>query len=210
MNDEITESPSPAGDHPRDDVGARMGMWLFLYTELLLFAGLFIVYAMYLVRYRQEFIQGSGELSLVSGAVNTVFLLTSSLTMALSISATRRSRKNLAAILLAATILLAAAFFVVKFFEWSHKLHAGIYPGSDTLAEMGAGLTIFYALYFAMTGLHAIHVLVGAAVLSVMLALVARGRVHAGRYVALENTGLYWHLVDVVWILLFPLFYLVV
>ena len=213
MTDSPLESPPETGaghalEH-RDDVGAKIGMWLFLYTELVLFSGMFILYAMYLVQYRQNFIAESKHLSLASGAVNTLFLLTSSLTMALSISALRLGRKRMSIGCLAGTIAFALGFFVVKYFEWTHKFHAGIYPDSPTLDAMGHGATMFYALYFIMTGLHALHVLIGVILLSVMLGLVVRGRVNADRFVALENSGLYWHLVDLIWIYLFPLFYLI-
>ena len=208
----MTASPPEAhdavGEHG-DPVAARMGMWLFLYTELILFGGLFIVYAMYLVRYRSEFIAQSRELSLVSGGANTILLLTSSLTMAMAVTAARRNRARTAVRCLSATIALALAFFVIKYFEWSSKFHHGIYPNSRELLEMGHGPTLFYGLYFIMTGLHALHVLIGVVLLAVMLAMTAKGKIHSERYIVLDNSGLYWHLVDVIWIFLFPLFYLI-
>jgi cytochrome c oxidase subunit 3 len=206
----VAAATAKVDEHERHDpIGAKMGMWLFLYTELILFGGLFLLYLMYLVRYRVAFIEHSGELNLLAGATNTIILLTSSLTVALAITAARKGDGRKSALLLGATILLAAIFFTIKYFEWSHKFQLGLYPNSEELTALGQGPTIFYGLYFVMTGLHALHVLAGAVLLAVMLVLVKRGAVHSGRYIILENSGLYWHLVDLIWIFLFPLFYLV-
>jgi cytochrome c oxidase subunit 3 len=210
MNEhETQQAVDDHGHEHHDPLGAKIGMWLFLYTELILFGGLFLLYLMYLVRYRDAFVEHSGELSLLSGATNTIVLLTSSLTVALAITALRKGDGRRSCQLLGATVVLALVFFVIKYFEWSHKIHLGLYPNSPQLAELGQGPMMFYGLYFVMTGLHAMHVLVGAILLTVMLVMVKRGSVHAERYIVLENSGLYWHLVDLIWIYLFPLFYLV-
>lgn len=198
----------PAGEQ-YDVVGARFGMWLFLFTEVLLFGGLFILYSSFGYIYRKQFLQGTHELNLVLGSLNTVVLLTSSLSVACAIAATKRGDRRLSMLLLLVTVLLALVFLVNKYFEWSHKIEHGIYPNSPTLLKMDKGLVIFYGLYFVMTGLHALHVIVGAVLLSIMTLYVGKGWVNTGRNVLLENSGLYWHIVDIVWIFLFPLFYLI-
>ena len=184
-------------------------MWLFLFTELLLFGTLFILYAVYLSMYKRAFTLGSGELDLLYGAINTAILLTSSLSVALAIAAMERARKGAAVTLLVVTVLFAGAFLVIKYLEWSYKIEHQIYPGSEHVAEMGMGFSIFYALYFTMTGFHALHVMIGMVVLLVAAGMIQSGSISAKRLSFLENAGLYWHLVDVVWIFLFPLFYLI-
>jgi cytochrome c oxidase subunit 3 len=192
-----------------DYLGDKFGMWLFLFTEILLFGGLFLLYAVFLHRYQEEFHQGGLELSRVFGAANTVVLITSSFTVALAISALQQGRKSLSLGLLAATIALAGVFMVNKYFEWSAKIGHGIYPGSPELAEGAGGTNVFFGLYYVMTGAHGLHVVIGAAILGFCMLRIAQGRVTAENFGLLENGGLYWHLVDLVWIFLFPLFYLI-
>jgi cytochrome c oxidase subunit 3 len=192
-----------------DPVAGKIGMWLFLFTEVLLFGALFIAYAMYLSTYRWAFLETSAHLDRVLGAVNTVILLTSSLTMALGIAALSRAKKRLAYGLLSATLLFALAFLVVKSFEWGHKFAHDLYPSSASMLLKPMGEQVFYGLYFSMTGLHALHVVIGAAAIIGAMVLMARGHIRPDRIGTLENVGLYWHLVDVVWIFLFPLFYLI-
>ena len=193
----------------RDDVGAKMGMWLFLFTEVLLFGGLFLVYAVYRYQYQQQFHIAAMELNTGIGTLNTIILLTSSLTVALSIAAIQKGNKFLSMILISTTLILAAMFMVNKFFEWSTKFSHGIYPGSKELSAKPNGQILFYGLYFVMTGLHGLHVLVGMVVLTFMLVFIKRDIITKDSYAKLENSGLYWHLVDLIWIFLFPLFYLI-
>jgi len=193
----------------RDDTGSKMGMWLFLFTELLLFGGLFILYMAYRHQYNADFHSAAKALNMTLGTINTMILLLSSLTMALSIAAIQRAKKGLSVFFLIATLGLAAAFLVNKYFEWTAKFHHDIYPGSETLLDGSSGKYIFYGLYYTMTGLHCLHVIVGMIVLSFMLVFVLRGSVNSDKNVQLENSGLYWHLVDLIWIFLFPLFYLI-
>lgn len=192
-----------------DPVAIKIGMWLFLFTEVLLFGTLFIVYAVYLTDFTWQFRKGSATLNIPIGAINTVILLTSSLTMALSIAALQRSNRKLFSLMTSLTLLFALAFLVIKTFEWGGKFEHGIYPGSPLFEDFTKGEIVFFGLYFTMTGLHALHVIIGMAVIVWALFLVRAGKVHADRLVFLENTGLYWHLVDLVWIYLFPLFYLI-
>ena len=192
----------------RDDAGSRMGMWLFLFTELFLFGGPFIVYAVYRFKYGDAFHLAARELDTFVGTVNTLILLTSSLTVALSIAAIREGKRGLAVALVGATVLLAAAFLANKYFEWGHKFSLGIYPGGAELFKKSPGEILYFGLYFVMTGLHALHVIIGMIVLIVVGTMTARGTVSRTSYVKLESGGLYWHLVDIIWIFLFPLFYL--
>jgi cytochrome c oxidase subunit 3 len=196
-----------AGPH-RDDAGARMGMWLFLLTELLLFGGLFIAYAAYRVGHREEFHRAGQELNALLGVANTGVLLTSSLTVALGVQALRSGRERLAPRWLGVTVLLALVFLGVKGFEWTAKYHHGLFPGRAGLTALPPGERLFFGLYYAATGLHGLHVLIGAVLLTVTAVWVARGRVTAGAPVLMENAGLYWHLVDIIWIFILPLFYL--
>jgi cytochrome c oxidase subunit 3 len=209
----VTETagiPAPAHDGAHTDpVGARIGMWLFLFSEALLFGALFIAYAADLQLFHDAFDRCSRELDRLLGAGNTLILLTSSLTMALAIAALQRGSRRGALALLAATVLLAAAFLALKGVEWSHKHALGTWPGAPGLLARPDGERAFYGLYFVMTGLHALHVLGGIAAILAAAGLVATGRVRADRPGTLVNIGLYWHLVDVVWIFLFPLFYLI-
>jgi cytochrome c oxidase subunit 3 len=192
----------------RDDAGSRMGMWLFLLTELLLFGGLFIAYAAYRSIHRADFHRAGEELNALLGVANTVVLLTSSLTVALGIHALREGRERELPRWFGATILLAAVFLAVKAIEWSTKYHHGLFPGQPGLAALPPGERLFFGLYFAATGLHALHVVLGAIVLAVAASFVSGGRVDRDAPVLAENAGLYWHLVDVIWIFILPLFYL--
>jgi cytochrome c oxidase subunit 3 len=191
-------------------VGSRIGMWLFLLSEILLFGGLFIVYSAYRARYAVDFHAASQELSRFDGTLNTAILLTSSLTAALAISSVQELNKRRRALLfLGITIACGLAFLVVKYFEWSAKFEHGLYPNASVLMSRPHGEMLYFGLYFLMTGLHALHVIVGMTVLSFVLVFVARGKQTNERSAILENAGLYWHLVDIIWIFLFPLFYLV-
>ncbi len=192
----------------RDDYGAKLGMWLFLFTELLLFGGLFILYMAYRGEYSEEFHHAAKELNVGIGAFNTIILLTSSLTMALSIAAIQRNKKTLSIVYLLATIGFAGGFMVNKIIEWSAKYHHGIWPGAEHLQSMPQGEIVFFGLYFTMTGLHGLHVVIGAIILLFMLVFIYRGSINQDSNIKLENGGLYWHLVDLIWIFLFPLFYL--
>ena len=192
----------------RDDVGTKVGMWLFLFTELILFGGTFIVYAVYRFSHPAEFQLAAKELDTFVGTLNTIILLTSSLTVAMSITSMQEGRKGLTLLLVGMTIVLAGAFLVNKYFEWGHKISLGLYPKSPELMNKPTGEILYFGLYYVMTGLHALHVIIGMVVLGVMMMFVARGSVNKNSYVRLEAGALYWHLVDIIWIFLFPLFYL--
>jgi cytochrome c oxidase subunit 3 len=252
----VTAVAIPHIEEHHDPEGSRFGMWLFLFTEILLFAGIFLLYAVYRYQFPQDFHYGATTLNTLLGAINTLILLTSSLTMVLSIAKLVRGERASAVFMLGATIMLGLSFMIVKVVEWSDKIGHGVYPGSEELMQHTAGENIFYGLYFGMTGLHALHVLVGMGVLLVMMVRLAKkprktfripytdgtaltlataagrrlwdGNVDDGvegvevaliyatndellekEVTKLESAGLYWHLVDVVWIFLFPLLYLI-
>jgi cytochrome c oxidase subunit 3 len=193
----------------KDIVGAKYGMWLFLYSEIMLFAGLFVLYAAYFREYQVDFINAGKELSLFFGVFNTVILLTSSFTVAASITALRKRQTGGSLLFLLVSIVCALIFLVNKYFEWSHKFAHDIYPNSATLSAGPLGENMFFGLYYVITGLHGLHIIVGLSLLVAAAVLIIRGKLFAEEYVFLENAGLYWHLVDLIWIFIFPLFYLV-
>ena len=194
---------------PKDYAGAKLGMWLFLFTEIILFGGLFLLYATYLARYPQEFAAAGREMHILFGTANTVILITSSLLAAMAVTAVQQGKRLTVLLLLGGTVLSAAIFLVNKYFEWSDEIGRGLYPNSPLLATAPPGKSVFFSLYYLTTGLHGLHVLVGGTLLSVVAVRVKRGTVHAGDFVLLENSALYWHLVDLIWIFIFPLYYLI-
>lgn len=201
-----------------------LGMWLFLATEVMMFGGLFFAYTLYRVLYPAAFHAGSEHQNVLFGTINTFVLLFSSLTMALAVHAAAEQRKKPMLGWLAVTWLLGLTFMVIKYFEWGHDLHVGLIPGvnwtyydrhpeeAQRLLEMGIGVhqvTMYWTLYFSMTGLHAIHMVVGLLLVGYFIFLGARGQFLNGNDQPVEILGLYWHLVDIIWIFLFPLLYLV-
>jgi cytochrome c oxidase subunit 3 len=192
-----------------DSETGKLGMWIFLFTELFLFGGLFLVYSIFRAKYSAEFHIAAAELNAFIGTMNTVFLLVSSMTVAMALSAMQKGDRKLTLFLLLMTILLAGLFMLNKYFEWSHKFEFGIYPGSPVLKNMSHGELLFFGLYYMMTGLHALHVFIGMVLLSINVVKVRAGTVNSNRFLMLENSALYWHLVDLIWIFLFPLLYLI-
>ncbi|MEJ2596228.1 MAG: cytochrome c oxidase subunit 3 family protein [bacterium] len=199
----------PNSGHNFDAKSSKMGMWLFLYTELLLFGGLFLVYMLYRYLNPDDFLVASFELNVWMGTINTIVLLTSSMTIAMSITALQKGKPKLAINLAWLTILAALVFLVIKYFEWGAKFEHGFFPGMDHYNELSGGKRLYFYLYFFMTGLHALHVIVGGIFIGFVIRYIQKGRVHKDRISLLENSGLYWHLVDLIWIYLFPLFYLI-
>ena len=192
-----------------DHQGKKMGMWFFLFTEILFFGGMFLLYSIFRSIYVQDFHNAAAEEDILLGTMNTVILLTSSFTMALSVSAIQRGDNLLSSRLQAATIFMGLVFLVIKVFEWRAKMILGIYPDSPVLLNLGKGEILFFGLYYMMTGLHGLHVLIGCIVIAFMFSSTRRETINRGNYARLENTGLYWHFVDIVWIYLYPLFYLI-
>jgi cytochrome c oxidase subunit 3 len=178
---------------------AKLGIWTFLATEVLLFGGLFTAYIVFRLKFPQMFRDDHVHLNRLLGAANTIVLICSSLTVALGIAAIRRGKQGLLKLYLSMTILLAAVFLGIKYVEWMDKFAHGLFPDTD----------VFFSLYFVMTGLHGLHVLGGMMVLGGVLALAWRRRFSEHYSTPVEVSGLYWHFVDLVWIYLFPLFYLI-
>jgi cytochrome c oxidase subunit 3 len=193
----------------QDDTGSKIGMWLFLLSEILLFGGLFLLYSAYRYKNPFDFHLAAWELNRALGTLNTLVLITSSLTIALSIASIRKGDLKRSKLFLIVTIVLGLLFLMNKYFEWSAEIEHGVYPNSPRLLRRSKGEVLFFGLYYTMTGLHGLHVLVGLIVLSFMLILIMKRKVNANHFVPLENSGLYWHLVDIIWIFLFPLFYLI-
>jgi cytochrome c oxidase subunit 3 len=189
---------------------ATLGLWTFLVTEIMFFAGLFLAYIVYRHAYHPSFEIASRHTNLIYGTLNTAVLLTSSLTMALAIRAAQTGRSRASVRLLLITILFAAAFMGIKGVEYYEHFRSHEVPGSAFRPLPGAPKAeLFFYLYFAMTGLHALHVTVGIGLLSVMAFLASRQRFDEHYYTPLELSGLYWHFVDLVWIFLYPLIYLI-
>lgn len=190
---------------------AKLGMWLFLATEILLFGGLFVGFGMMQARHAEAFKAAHHHLDWRLGFLNTVVLLVSSYTMVMAVDASTKSQKKKLVVNLAITLACAATFMVVKYFEYSHKYHDGLLPGRFFTYEGGKdyGQMVFFSFYFMMTGLHGFHILGGMALLTWLLVKSRQGAFHAQYNTPVDLIGLYWHLVDLIWIYLFPLLYLI-
>lgn len=198
-------------DAEQQEESSKLGMWIFLLTEILFFGGLFCAYAIYNAWYPETFVNAHKQLDWVLGGVNTVVLITSSVTMALAIRSMQLGNKSATLVNLWLTLSLAGVFLVIKYFEYAHKVHLGQLPGhyySFTGIE-GSNPHIFFSVYFMMTGLHGIHVIAGIGVIAWLIVRTSKNHFSPEYYSPIEMTGLYWHLVDLVWIFLFPLLYLI-
>lgn len=190
---------------------STLGMWLFLLTEVLFFGGLFFAYLLYRMWYFDAFAEASRDLDLQLGAFNTAVLIGSSLTMAFAVRSAQTGSKTGTVRWLILTMILGAIFLGVKVVEYSHKFEVGHVPGPNfhSASPWAAQEQIFYSLYFTMTGLHAVHMIVGIVILAIITRMAAQGKFSESYHTPVEMTGLYWHFVDLVWIYLFPLLYLV-
>ncbi|MCP4805421.1 MAG: cytochrome c oxidase subunit 3 family protein [Proteobacteria bacterium] len=204
--------------HTKDqqDAAIKFGMWLFLVQEILFFAGLFMAYISMRYLYPETFTVTADFLDWKLGALNTVILLGSSLTMALAVRAAQTDDKAMTVKMLAVTIACAFGFLIIKYIEYSHKIHDGLLPGKwfshhelDPVAAVHDAPQLYFSVYFMMTGTHGLHVLIGIGVLVWLLIRAQRGDFNKDNFAPVENVGLYWHLVDLIWIFLFPLLYLV-
>jgi cytochrome c oxidase subunit 3 len=207
---------SPALAHHFDDLvdqreAATLGMWVFLATEVLFFGGLFCTYSVYRYWYPAAFAAASHELVVWAGTLNTAILITSSLTMALAVHGAQTGERRLVMAFLILTMLLGAAFLGVKAFEYHREWidHHVPGPGFQFEAEHFRHAQLFFSLYFVMTGLHAAHMIIGLGIMAVMLWWSWNGTITKEYYNPVEISGLYWHFVDIVWIFLFPLLYLI-
>jgi len=190
---------------------SKLGMWLFLATEILMFGGLFVGFGLMQANYPEAWVAGHHHLDRIMGSINTVFLLCSSFTMVMAVHASSTNQKSKTVINLLATLAFAGGFMVIKYFEYSHKFHEGILPGRY-FAYAGGGppeQAMFFGFYFAMTGIHGVHVLIGMILITWLVIRAQRGEFSSEYYTPVDLVGLYWHLVDLIWIYLFPLLYLV-
>lgn len=231
---EAEHGSSHGDDHPaflqhhfdnasQQEGAAKLGMWIFLATEILMFSGLFLAYFVIRSQYPEMVLEAHEKLDKVLGSVNTVVLILSSLTMALGVRAAQTNQPKQVRWYLLVTLMCAATFMVVKYFEYTAKISHGTLPGSlyhehiydlalgveGTLDRWWGGYQLFYGIYFTMTGLHGIHVLVGMGLIAWIMWKNEKGAFSSAYYTPVENVGLYWHLVDLIWIFLFPLLYLV-
>ncbi|MDD7985678.1 cytochrome c oxidase subunit 3 family protein [Lentisphaera marina] len=188
----------------------KLGMWLFLLTEFMLFGGIFVAYVVFRTWYPETFESGAEKLDWKMGAVNTVILITSSVTMAVAIREVQLNRKGRALALLLFTVLCGMGFLVVKYFEYNHKFELGIFPG-DFFSFMGDHMSnehLYFSIYFMATATHVLHVILGLLAILWVSWRTAKGEFYEAYYTPVEMVGLYWHLVDLIWIFLFPLLYL--
>lgn len=210
-----------AGHHPKlahhfhdmeqQHESLKLGVWLFLLTEILLFGGLFCAYAVYRWLHPETFYEVHKFLDVKMGAINTIVLITSSVTIALAIRAVQRNKQDQAVLLLIITLLCALGFLIIKYFEYTHKFHDGLLPGKffSNTEVLGTDPQVFFSIYFGMTGLHGLHVIFGMIFIGFLLYQTMNGVYSSEYYTPVEMGGLYWHLVDLIWIYLFPLLYLI-
>lgn len=192
-------------------VTSKFGVWLFLATEIMMFGGVLAAYALYHNMYPEVFKAGATALSWQYGATNTIVLLFSSLTMALSIHFLQRDKQKAAIWSLVITLICGAIFMGIKYIEYSHKFHLGLYPGKFFSGDnMGIDiLPLYFSFYYTLTGIHGFHVLIGMGAIVWVLIRTIRGDFGPRYFTAVEGVGLFWHLIDLIWIYLFPLLYLV-
>jgi cytochrome c oxidase subunit 3 len=198
-------------DAEQQHEASTLGMWLFLVTEIMFFGGVFTAYVIYRAAYPEVFAHASNHLDLLFGTINTGVLIASSLTMALAVHGAQVGKGDLLKTGLVLTILLGSVFLAIKAYEYGHKFHEGLVPG-PYFTYSGAdakNAELFFSLYFAMTGLHALHMVIGISILLILVLQARRGMYGPHYSTPIELTGLYWHFVDIVWIFLFPLLYLI-
>lgn len=214
MNNSIPIVPHEIAHHfdtaEQEFQTAKLGMWAFIGQEVLFFGGLFVAYIVFRYLYPNMFIDASSHLSWKMGGLNTIVLLLSSFTMAMAVRSAQKSQVNLSAKFLIATLVCACIFLIVKYFEYSEKIHHGYLPYRWFAGEgMFENMHLFFGLYFTMTGLHGLHVLIGIGLIGWLIKRTYKGHFHAEFYTPVEMVGLYWHIVDIIWIFIFPLLYLI-
>ena len=212
----MSEAAHPAVAHQFDDAeqqreASSLGMWLFLLTEIMFFGGMFTGYTVYRLKYPQAFVDGSRELNIWLGGLNTGVLIASSLTMALAVHAAQMGKRKAIIGFLLLTFVLGGVFLGVKAVEYADKFHHHHVPGPDFSYDRlkHHETQLFFSFYFAMTGMHALHMVIGMGLMGVLMWMAQKGRFTAEYYSPVEMGGLYWHFVDIVWIFLFPLLYLI-
>ncbi|MBI4472624.1 MAG: cytochrome c oxidase subunit 3 family protein [Acidobacteria bacterium] len=211
MPDHSTALARQFDDIEQQRESVSLGMWIFLATEIMFFGGMFLGYAIYRASYPEVFAEASRHLDVLLGGINTGVLLCSSLTMALAVHAAQLGARRTVALFLGLTILLGSIFLGIKVVEYHHKYEEHLIPGPNFRMEgaKGSNPQLFFSFYFAMTGMHAFHMVIGVALMAIMILVTLKGRITAEYYAPVEMLGLYWHFVDIVWVFLFPLLYLV-
>ena len=192
---------------------SQLGLWIFLCTEILMFGGLLVLYALFQSLYPEAFLEGARHLDWRWGATNTFVLLFSSFTMVMGIYFAQKNNSKMSGISLAITFFCGLVFMIIKYIEYSHKFHLGLFPG-ELFSYQGIGaetpyLNLYFSLYFCLTGLHGLHVIIGMGLIVWVMLKAFRGEFNKAYFTPLEGVGLFWHLVDVIWIYLFPLLYLI-
>jgi len=198
-------------DYEQQQEASTLGMWVFLATEILFFGGLFLGYTVYRGLYPAVYGEASRRLDIVFGAINTGVLLCSSLTMAMAVHEAQSGNRKMLIVFLVLTMLLGAAFLGIKFYEYYQKYEENLIPGPGFVWEGSDArhASLFFVFYFVMTGMHALHMIIGIGLMATLVVLTLRGKFNAIYYSPVELSGLYWHFVDIVWVFLFPLLYLV-
>jgi cytochrome c oxidase subunit III len=216
VSDHATDQPAALAHHfdslEQQKEASTLGMWVFLATEVLFFGGLFLTYTVYRNLYPGAFAAASRELDVLLGGVNTAVLITSSLTMALAVHAAQTGNRRALMLLLVATMALGGVFLGIKSVEYYHKFVEHHVPGPSfqfAEPEYAKNAQLFFSLYFMMTGLHALHMIIGIGIMLFMLWWAWNGTITPEYHAPIEISGLYWHFVDIVWIFLFPLLYLI-
>jgi cytochrome c oxidase subunit 3 len=206
---DVQGQPHPVIDYRDDYGGAKLGFWIFLMTEAMMFGALFLTFAIYFYRHTETFAATSGHLNVWLGGTNTVLLLVSTYTMGLATLMMRRGSVRASVWFVIVTGVMALVFLGIKAVEWSIEIHDGLYPGSGVLDALDKGEILFFGLYFVMTGLHGLHVIAGIAMMAWVLLLIRSGGVRPEHTIVLKNVTLYWDFVHLVWIVLFPIFYMI-
>lgn len=201
--------PHPVTEFQDDYSGAKLGFWVFLLTEAMMFGALFLLFAIYFYRHSEIFAASSAGLNVWLGGTNTVILLVSTYTMGLATLMMRQGKVRASASLVGVTALMAVVFLGIKGVEWSIDIRHGIYLGSGVLDAMDKGEILFFGLYFVMTGLHGLHVIAGIALMCWVMLLIRFGSIQPEHTIVMKNVTLYWDFVHLVWIILFPLFYMI-
>lgn len=202
-------NPHEIVDFNDDYTASKLGFWLFLFTELMLFGAMFLVFAYFFYKMPDEFQLASGNLNILLGGLNTFILLFSTYFMGIALIHLREKDVDKCKKNIYITIALALIFLIIKYIEWTIEINHGIYPDSEILNSKSNGEILFFGLYFTMTGFHGIHIIAGIALMIWVLILINKKIVTDQKYVILENISLYWDLVHLVWVFLFPLFYII-
>jgi len=199
----------PVTDYHDDKIGSKVGFWIFLLTEMMMFGILFLLFAIYFYRHTEAFALSSGNLNVWLGGANTVLLLVSTYTMGLSTMKMQEGKVRAASLLVATTALFAVIFLSIKAIEWSVDIQHGLYPGSSVLDTMDKGDILFFGLYFVLTGLHGLHIIIGILLMSWTLWWIRSEKIRPDHTALMKNITLYWDFVHIIWIILFPLFYMI-